>query len=134
MPWAPRPDPSLLTGNLDTTDTAGVTARQGHIEQVSGVFELAEAVDTARRNAELGAGQLPEHLANTIGSQPRPHHYGDGEAARWEALAASQRARAQLAARGLVVDEATGQVVRTTATAPPGSGMGTMMTVDEGTT
>ena len=134
MPWAPRPDPSLLTGNLDTTDTAGVTARQGGIEQISGVFETAKMVDAARRNAELGAGQLPEHLANSIGSQPRPRHFGDGEAARWEALADAQRARAQLAARGLIIDEATGQVVRTVTPAPPGTGMGTMLTVDEGTT
>jgi hypothetical protein len=133
MPWSPRPDPSLMTGELDTTETAGPTARMGHIEQISDVFAVASAIDRARAGYEREAGQQPEQLANAIGSSPRPRHAADAERSRWEALVASQRAVAQLAARGLVFDQRTGGIVRMAPTAPPGAGMGTMLTVDEET-
>lgn len=133
MPFAPRPDPSLMTGDLDTTETAGVTARYGHIQQVSGVFAQADAVDRARAAFEGLAGQQPEQRDQGIGMIPRAGRIAyNEERARWEALAAAQSAQARLQAQGYSMDPVTGQVVRTAPPAPPGGGMGQMLDVEEG--
>jgi hypothetical protein len=136
MPWAPRPDPSQITGNLDTTETAGVTASQGDIRQISGVFAVAADIDRARVGSEGQAGQAPEQLAAALGSSPLPSHLpgrADPQRVGWEALVAAQSAEARLRAQGFEIDKHTGQVVRLAPPPPTGGGMGTMITVDEGT-
>lgn len=118
-PWAPyRPDPAVMTGNLDTTDTAGPTARQGHIEQVSGVFPLAGSLDRARVPQEGQAGEEP-------GLPARGVRYQQG----WRP---SPEAAEELRKQGFAIDPQTGQVIRAAPPSmPPGAGMGTMLDVTE---
>jgi hypothetical protein len=108
-----------MYGDLDTTDTAGVTARMGNITQVSSVFALADAVDRARLGTEQRAGEpLP-------GGPPQ----GLGQAPPWMP---SPEAAEELARQGFAFDPQTGQVVRSAPpAAPSGAGMGVMMDVTE---
>ena len=49
-----RPDPAAQTGTYDTTDTAGVSARYGRVEDTTAAFDLAED--------STPAGTLPEPI------------------------------------------------------------------------
>jgi hypothetical protein len=106
-----------MTGSLDTTDTAGVTARQGHIGQVAGVFQTAAVLDRARLGGETQPGEEP-------GAPP--------QGAAWQKpWTPAPEAAEELAKQGLTFDPQTGQVVRLAPPArPPGSG-GTMLDVTE---
>jgi hypothetical protein len=107
-----------MYGDLDTTDTAGVTARMGNITQISSVFGLATAVDHARLGMEQRAGE-------PLSGPPQ----GLGQAPSW---APSPEAAEELARQGFAFDPQTGQVVRSgPPAAPPGAGMGTMLDVTE---
>jgi hypothetical protein len=131
MAWSPsRPDPTAITENLDTTETAGPTARAGHIQQVSPVFAMATAVDASRRGMEGDAG---ENAARALGALGQQMLAGQNEVRlRQAALTASPEAQEALARQGMRIDPNTGQVVRL---GPPqtgsGSGLGTMLNVEE---
>lgn len=127
MSWAPRPDPALMTGTFDTTDTAGPDAAAGHVEQVSAAFEIARAVDlvAAARQASA-ARQLPDMQSPSVRAL-----LPDAERRRREALIAAERAQASLARRGLRIGP-TGQPERLAPvpSPPPGAGAA-MLSVDE---
>jgi hypothetical protein len=131
MAWAPaRPDPAAITESLDTTETAGPTARAGHIGQISPVFAMAAAVDASRRGIEGFEG---ENMARALGPLGQQMLAGQREVAqRQAALAASHEAQEELARQGMRIDPETGQVVRL---GPPqtgsGAGLGTMLDVEE---
>lgn len=131
MSWAPsRPDPAAITDNLDTTETAGPTARAGHIQQVSPVFAMATAVDASRRAMEGDAG---ENAARALGPLGQQMLAGQQDMARRQAaLQGSPEAQEALARQGMRIDPNTGQIVRL---GPPqtgsGSGLGTMLDVEE---
>lgn len=133
MAWAPaRPDPAAIIGNLDTTETAGPSARMGHIEQISPVFAVAEAVDASRRGLEGRAGEnLAQQALGTLGQQMLAEQQAE-EGRRRAAIAASPQAQEALARQGLRINPATGQVERT---GPPqtgsGTGLGQMVDVQE---
>jgi hypothetical protein len=128
MSWAPgRPDPAAMIDNYDTSETAGPTARFGHVEQVTAVFDVARAVDLARSARELAeARELPDMSHPDV----RPL-LPDADRHRREALITAQRAQAQLRVRGLAIDPRSGQVQRLAPPAAPPAAMGTMLAVDE---
>ena len=115
MVW--RASSTDMTGSLETTDTSGPTARQGKLEQVSGIFQTAAAIDRARAGGETQPGEEP-------GAPP--------QGAAWQkSWTPAPEAAEELARQGLSYDPQTGQVVRLAPPVMPAGSGATMLDVTE---
>jgi hypothetical protein len=130
------PDPSLLSGNYDTTETAGPNAPHTELRGVTSAFDRARAGDLAW--ALRGMDPSDEEVSSNI-VQTSPGltvNRGDPDGDRQRVAAAAQRAADRLAEAGLEVDATTGEV-RTRDHSTPwmnhAASLGPMVTVEENT-
>lgn len=130
------PDPSLMTGTYDTSDTAGPGAPHTELRGVTSAFDVARATDLAWALRAMD----PEDEAvspNVVQTSPGlTVNRGDPDSDRQRVAAAADRARRALEEAGMVVDPATG-AVRTRDHSTPwmnhAAHLGPMVTVDEQT-
>lgn len=130
------PDPSLMTGTYDTSDTAGPDAPHTELRGVTSAFDVARASDLAW--ALRGMDPDDEAVSSNI-VQTSPGltvNRGDPDGDRQRVTAAAERARRALEEAGLEVDAQTG-AVRTRDHSTPwmnhAASLGPMVTVDEQT-
>jgi hypothetical protein len=104
------PDPSLLGGTYDTTETAGPGSRHTRIEGISVAFDVARAGDLAYalRSMDEEDTEVPPNLVQT--SPGLTVNRGDPDGDRKRVTAAAARVRRELAEQGMEVDPVTGQV------------------------
>ena len=100
-----RPDPAAHTGTYDTSDTAGPSARYGHVEDTSPVFDIARANDLAWALRAMDAEDtaVPFNLVQT--SPGLTVNRGDPGADRERIIAAAARNRHHLERLGWTFDE-----------------------------
>lgn len=130
------PDPSLMTGTYDTSETAGPGAAHTELRGVTSAFDVARAGDLAW--ALRGMDPQDEAVSSNI-VQTSPGltvNRGDPDGDRTRVAAAAERARLALEEKGLTVDPQTG-AVRTRDHSTPwmnhAASLGPMVTVDEQT-
>jgi hypothetical protein len=130
------PDPSLMTGTYDTSDTAGPGAAHTELRGVTAAFDVARAGDLAW--ALRGMNPDDEAVSSNI-VQTSPGltvNRGDPAGDRDRVAAAAERARQALEEKGLTVDPQTGEVRTRDHSAPwmnHAASLGPMVTVDEKT-
>jgi hypothetical protein len=100
-----RPDASAHTGTYDTTDTAGPSARYGHVEDTSTVFDIARANDLAWALRAMNDDDpaVPFNLVQT--SPGLTVNRGDPSADKDRITAAAARTRHHLERLGWTFDE-----------------------------
>ena len=130
------PDPSLMTGNYDTSETAGPAAPHTDIRGVTAAFDVARAGDLAwaLRAMDPSDEDVPQNVVTT--SPGLTVNRGDPDGDRQRVAASAERARQALEAAGMTVDPATG-AVRTRDHSTPwmnhAANLGPMVTVEEQT-
>jgi hypothetical protein len=130
------PDPSLMTGTYDTSDTAGPGAPHTELRGVTAAFDVARAGDLAWALRAMD----PEDEAvspNVVQTSPGlTVNRGDPDEDRRRITAAAGRAREAVEAAGLEVNPATGEVRTRDHSAPwlnHATSMGPMTTVEDTT-
>lgn len=130
------PDPSLMTGTYDTSETAGPEAPHTELRGVTAAFDVARAGDLAWA---LRAMDPDDEAVSPNVVQTSPGltvNRGDPDGDRQRVAAAAERARTVLEKTGLTVDPQTG-AVRTRDHSTPwmnhAANLGPMVTVDEQT-
>lgn len=130
------PDPSLMTGTYDTSETAGPDAPHTELRGVTSAFDQARASDLAwaLRAMDPEDEQVSPNVVQT--SPGLTVNRGDPDEDKRRVTAAAERARQALEARGLTVDPVSGAVRARDHSAPwlnHATSMGPMTTVDETT-
>jgi hypothetical protein len=110
MPHRNAPDPSLLTGNYDTSDTAGADAPHARLSGVTTAFDVARAGDLAYalRAMDPEDEEVTQNLVQT--SPGLTVNRGDPDGDRRRVTAAAERTRLALEEAGYEVDPRTGAV------------------------
>lgn len=104
------PDPSLMTGTYDTSDTAGPGAPHTELRGVTRAFDVARAGDLAWALRSMDP-EDEEVSPNVVQTSPGlTVNRGDPDGDRQRVTAAAQRARQSLEDQGLEVDPVTGAV------------------------
>lgn len=104
------PDPSLMTGTYDTTDTAGPGARHTELRGVTAAFDRARAGDLAWALRAMDPAD-EDVSPNVVQTSPGlTVNRGDPDGDRTRVTAAAARAREALEAEGLELDARTGEV------------------------
>lgn len=130
------PDPSLMTGTYDTSDTAGPDAPHTELRGVTAAFDVARAGDLAWA---LRAMDPDDEAVSPNVVQTSPGltvNRGDPDGDRQRVTAAAERARRALEAAGYEVDPQTGAVRARDHSAPwmnHAASLGPMVTVEENT-
>jgi len=131
------PDPSLMTGTYDTSDTAGPGAPHTELRGVTSAFDMARAGDLAWALRAMDPDD-EEVSPNVVQTSPGlTVNRGDPDEDRRRVSAAADRARQALEAAGMEVDAQTGAVRTRDHSAPwvnHSASLGPMTTVEEPTT
>lgn len=135
-PHRHAPDPSLLTGVYDTSETAGPGAAHTDIRGVTSAFDVARAGDLAwaLRAMDPSDEEVSQNVVQT--SPGLTVNRGDPEGDKQRVASAADRARAALEAAGYTVDPQTGAVRLRDHSTPwvnHAANLGPMVTVDEQT-
>jgi hypothetical protein len=130
------PDPSLMTGTYDTSDTAGPGAPHTELRGVTSAFDVARAGDLAwaLRAMDPADEAVSPNVVQT--SPGLTVNRGDPDGDRQRVTAAAERARQALEDAGLELDAQTGAVRTRDHSAPwmnHAAHLGPMTTVDETT-
>lgn len=130
------PDPAAMTGNYDTTETAGPGAPHTELRGVTAAFDVARASDLAWALRAMDP-EDEEVSPNVVQTSPGlTVNRGDPDDDKRRVTAAAERARLHLEQAGLLVDPQTGAVRSRDHSAPwlnHAAGLGPMVTVDETT-
>lgn len=104
------PDPSLMTGTYDTSETAGPGAAHTELRGVTAAFDVARAGDLAwaLRAMDPDDEDVSPNVVNT--SPGLTVNRGDPDGDRSRVAAAAERARRALEEAGYEVDPKTGVV------------------------
>ena len=130
------PDPSLMTGTYDTSDTAGPNAPHTELRGVTSAFDVARASDLAwaLRAMDPSDGAVSPNVVQT--SPGLTVNRGDPDGDRQRVAAAAARARQVLEDAGMMVDPVSGEIRVRDHSTPwmnHAAGLGPMVTVDEQT-
>lgn len=130
------PDPSLMTGNYDTSETAGPGAPHTELRGVAPAFDIARAGDLAwaLRSMDPEDEEVSPNLVQT--SPGLTVNRGDPDGDRRRVTAAADRTRRTLEEAGYEVDPHTGHVRARDHSAPwmnHAASLGPMTTVEETT-
>ena len=135
-PHRHAPDPSLLTGNYDTSETAGPGAPHTDIRGVTAAFDVARAGDLAWALRAMNPDD-EDVSANVVTTSPGlTVNRGDPDGDRRRVAASAERARQALEAAGYMVDPQTGAVRFRDHSTPwmnHAANLGPMVTVEEQT-
>lgn len=128
------PDPALMTGTYDTSDTAGPDAPHTELRGVTSAFDVAAAGDLAwaLRAMDPADEAVSPNVVQT--SPGLTVNRGDPDADRQRVAAAAERARAAVEGAGMTVDPLTGAVRLRDHSAPwrnHAANLGPMVTVDD---
>ncbi len=130
------PDPSLMTGTYDTSDTAGPNAPHTELRGVTSAFDVARASDLAwaLRAMDPSDEAVSPNVVQT--SPGLTVNRGDPDGDRQRVAAAAARARQVLEDAGMMVDPVSGEIRVRDHSTPwmnHAAGLGPMVTVDEQT-
>jgi hypothetical protein len=130
------PDPALMTGYYDTSETAGPGAPHTELRGVTSAFDMARAGDLAWALRAMDP-EDEEVSPNVVQTSPGlTVNRGDPDDDKRRVAAAAGRARQALEESGLTVDPVTG-AIRTRDHSMPwmnhAASMGPMVTVEEQT-